>query len=461
MRRSFQFKKDYAVSEIVGGILLVLIAVAVFSVIYFDVTSKDFDVCHTNVKLEGSVNDEGLIVLEHKGGDVIKSYTVYVRYPNGTAIGSEAYNDDWAIGEYRYPLNDITDIRLVNETVSMSVAVYTTNEDGKEQEIFKGELCGKLNEPIILAPPDNPSYDPSFPLLISSLRNDTIDEDLICFNFTENISIDPSTYIYKWMVNGNPLNEILLPFDTENTTVTKDYSGNGFDGTINGATWTSNGVVGGSYYFGGASDYITTGLPSVFDDILNNDFAVSIWLKSDDTTDDNRVAVHASKDNKNFIKIFQFGTEIHFGVCYDGTKDAVRTENLSSNTWYHIAGLWDASEKTISLYVNGERCTETGYRNFALGSDTGFELGHGSASSRFWLGFIDEVEFFDYIISQEQIHQIYMCKKDGFSDKSVIVSDETTLGDIWQCIVTQSDGSQDVTTVESNLLQIISYSGGE
>ena len=457
MRGSFQFKKDYAVSEIVGGIILVLIAVAVFSVIYLDVTSKDLDVYHTNVKLQGSVNDTGFIVLEHKGGDVIKSYKVYVSYPNGTMISSETYEDNWAIGEYKYP----TDIKLV-DGMSLSVAVYTVNEDGKEQEIFKGELLYRKDDPPASStPPDSPSWDPTIPLLISSLRNDTIDEDLICFNFTENISIDPSTYIYKWMVNGNPLNEILLPFDTENTTVTKDYSGNGFDGTINGATWTSNGVVGGSYYFGGASDYITTGLPSVFDDILNNDLAISIWLKSDDTTDDNRVALHASKDNKHFIKIFQFGTEVHFGVCYDGTKDAVRTENLSSNTWYHIAGLWDASEKTISLYVNGERCTETGYRNFALGSGTGFELGHGSASSRFWLGFIDEVEFFDYIISQEQIYQIYMCKKDGFSDKSVIVSDETTLGDIWQCIVTPSDGSQDDTAVESNLLQIISYSGGE
>jgi hypothetical protein len=36
-----------------------------------------------------------------------------------------------------------------------------------------------------------------------------------------------------------------------------------------------------------------------------------------------------------------------------------------------------------------------------------------------------------------------LCTKDGSSDVSVIVSEETRLGDIWFCYVTPNDGFQD------------------
>ena len=94
MKGRFQICNDYAVSEIVGGIILVFIALVVFSVIYFNVMSKEYNDSHTNVDIVGSVNDEGLIVLEHKGGDVIKNYKVNVHYPNGTLIGSKCCNDN-------------------------------------------------------------------------------------------------------------------------------------------------------------------------------------------------------------------------------------------------------------------------------------------------------------------------------------------------------------------------------
>jgi len=461
MKGSSLLHNEYATSEVVGSIILVLVAVMVFSVIYLDVTSKDIDIYETNVLIVGSVNDEGLIVLKHMSGDEIKSYTVNVYDEDDDFIGSKIYDETWVIGESKYPLDGITDIKLVDETVSLFITVYTENENGGSQEIFSGTLSGKVDTVATGLPPGNPTYDPSFPLLISSLRDDTIDEDLICFNFSENISVTPSTFIYNWIKNGNPLTEFLFSFDTQSSDVVKDYTGNGYNATINGANWTNTGVVGGAYYFKGSGDYITTTLPDVLNDIENNDFTVSLWLKTEDVQLDNPVAVHASKDNKNFIKIFQFGNQFHVGICYDGTKDAVRTEELSNNVWYYVVACWDASEKTISLYLNGEECIEIGNRNFALGAGTGFELGHGSASSRFWLGYMDEVEFYNFILSQDQINQNYICKKDGLFDKSIIVSTETSLGDNWQCIVTPNDGTMDGDPGVSNTLQIVAYPGGE
>ena len=90
------------------------------------------------------------------------------------------------------------------------------------------------------------------------------------------------------------------------------------------------------------------------------------------------------------------------------------------------------------------------------------DIGHGApGGGGYWHGYIDEVEIYPGIISADQIYQNYLSTKDGLSDKRVIVSEETSLGQIWQCTVTPNDGIQDDNSVESNTLQIIAYPGGE
>ena len=111
--------------------------------------------------------------------------------------------------------------------------------------------------------------------------------------------------------------------------------------------------------------------------------------------------------------------------------------------------------------MNGTSCIITGNRNYAFGAHTTFKLGAGAASSRFWLGFIDELQVYDRVLSGNQIYQIYLSTKEGYSDERVVVSEETSLDDVWQCIVTPNDGTQDGTPIESNILQIVSYGGGE
>ena len=447
MKKNTAFRSKYAVSEVVGGMFLVLIAILAFIPIYMYILPISTPPAEPNVEFMGYVNKQGYAVIEHMGGDPLGSYEIYV---NGELI-YENNDDPWKIGERNIPTLGQS---LVDENDQVTVAVYAILEDGTRQKVFDGIIKGKVIET-----PSGPVEDP---MLISSLRTNTVDEDLICFNYTIVPDVNALTYIYKWIVNGNSLTELLMSFDSNNTTNVKDYSGNEHSGTINSATWTNNGVVGGAYYFDGSSDHISIDLPSVFNDFSSNDFTISTWIKSSSISDDWRVVLEARKDNKNFVKIFQFGTEIHFGVCEDGTKHAVRTENLTSDIWYYITGSWDASEKTIELYINGNISQETGNRNYALGAHEGLTVGHASASSRFWLGYIDELQIYDHILSRDQIYQNYLCTKDGDSDKSVIVSEETSLNNIWQCIVFPNDSLRDGdgTPVESNTLEIVNYGGG-
>lgn len=450
MKKSNILANSYAVSEVIGATILVLIAVVAAASIYSQMLPVPIPPPEPNVHLMGYVTENGNVIIEHMGGEILDDYEVWI---DGTSVYTDPEDDYLDIGD-TIPSSIIP--TLVDENDSIKITVYALLDDGSKSVVFNGVLFGP-EEQVIL-----PEIPPLFhPMLISSLRTDTTDEDLICFNYNMTPEIDAITYIYKWIVNDESFAEILLPFDTESDTIVKDYSDNDNNGTVHSAVWTNEGVEGGAYYFSGSSDYIEFDLPTPFNDISNNDFTISLWLKSDDITDDWRSLLEARNDTKNFVRIFQCGTEIHFGVSDDGIKRAVRTENLSSNTWYHITGVWDASEKLLEIYTNGEVSEEAGNRNYANGAQTGLHLGHGTASSRFWLGYLDDFQVYDRTLSSNQINQIYLGSKDGSSDIRVIVSDETTLGDVWQVAVTPNDGTQDGTAVTSNTLQIVSYSGGE
>lgn len=452
MNRNNSFQDNYASSEIVGGLILIVIAVLVFAVIRVYLF-PDLEPVDINVELEGYVNDSGIAVVEHVGGEGISNYKVVVANKYGTLIGTKEYrnlNPEWRIGDCIYPLEDIGYPPLILKTDQVEVAIYLYNNEGEEQEVFRGILSGSLK------------YIPHTPVLISSLKTDTPDEDLICYSYPIIPDINATSYIYNWKLNGNPIADLIMPFNTENNNTCKDYTGNIPDATLVGAIWVPDGVIGGASYFQGSSEYLTMSLPSIFYYIPNNDFTISLWLKCADISSENSIILMAAADNQNFVELFIKDTQIHFGIVYDGTKDAVRTENLSSDTWYHIAAVWKADEQKIYIYCNGLISTEAGYRNFAMGTGVGLlELGHGSASSPFYCGYVDEFEIYSRALSQEQNFQNYLSTKDGFYDRRVIVSKDTSLGNSWQCIVTPNDGVQDGAPVYSNILNIVNYPGGD
>ena len=86
MKIYITFKGDYAVSEVVGGLILVLIAVAVFSVIFLYVMSSTSPEYESSVKIEGAVSDQGDVLLEHVGGNSIENYKMIVRDSNGKLL---------------------------------------------------------------------------------------------------------------------------------------------------------------------------------------------------------------------------------------------------------------------------------------------------------------------------------------------------------------------------------------
>jgi len=288
----------------------------------------------------------------------------------------------------------------------------------------------------------------SDPILIKSGDN------IICYNqSTTDLDGDKVTNIYNWYRNNTSLANLLLPFDTKSTTIVKDYSGYNNDGMIiRGATWTTNGKVGGAYNFnrgfiqipgsntldgGGQWSEITiehwiyltasqsgtrtiAKIPSYEIGISGNNIFASIWIATGDP-----------------------------GVS--GLKQITYNTTLLTNTWYHVA-LTYKSGVGLTLYVNG----------VAVATKTGISGKIQTSGSNplyigwfdYFKGKIDEVRIYPKSLSQQQIYQRYIETKDGLSNSSTIASAETAIGDIWRCEVTPNDSHQDGTTKTSNPITI-------
>lgn len=612
--------RDYAVNEVIGGLILIVIAVVSFVVIspYFYPDEPDINI---SPKIIGDVTESGDAFLYHDGGSALGSYCVYVYYPNGTLIGSGTVDDDeWAIGQYRHPF-DIIDkpiVKLLNESVQLEVVVYIIDEKGNLDEVFKGTLAGKTKQQFPATPEDTGDS-----MLVSSLRTNSAEEDLICFNYTITPIINANSYVYNWLVGSEPITDLLMPFNTNDLSSTRDYSGDN-NGTVDGASWSSNGIVGGAYQFDGVDDFIS--LPHCFDANYVDELTVECWVK---TSEENGV-ISSYDRNKIYELLIDNGCLRWFTYANDGQDELTGTTNIADDLWHHIVATYDYETGNSSLFIDGELEAngnvhnpnsflgtgtstngligttnsgslpgdwstityddfEDGFGNYTDGGrdcklytystyahqgsnaaniqeNNGYSssfyhtngidvhnTGYTSIKIDFWFyshgleswdyddfrvyyhdgnswnkvgdydvgdefendqfyhetiwvnetdytfptnmkilfeshsnsdeddiyideiyvnattgskevsnfsGLIDEFHIYNRVLSDEQAYQNYLCTKDGYSDKSVIVSDETLVGNIWSCIVTPNDGTQDDDFVESNSLQIVGYGGG-
>ena len=101
-------RSKYAVSEVVGVILLLVMTMMLFAVLNFNVFSFTSVSSIPSVNLIGTIDkDKNLIILEHSGGDSLEGTTKIIviigsdTYPNSTSDLLIDINNDkkWNLGE--------------------------------------------------------------------------------------------------------------------------------------------------------------------------------------------------------------------------------------------------------------------------------------------------------------------------------------------------------------------------
>ncbi len=144
-------------------------------------------------------------------------------------------------------------------------------------------------------------------------------------------------------------------FNQSTGTTATDSSGNGITGILNGATWTPTGEYGSALSFNGASSFVDVGLPALLQNTGSMTLAAWVYATAN-PTNDGQIISQSTNGGGWQLKTTPDTGPATFGVKVTGS--AGQTYRYSKtvralNTWYHVAGVYNATTQTLDIYVNG------------------------------------------------------------------------------------------------------------
>ena len=205
-------------------------------------------------------------------------------------------------------------------------------------------------------------------------------------------------------------------FDEGIENAVSDSSANNNNGTIYGATWSSDTPF--SYTgnhalsFDGIDDYIKIADSNSLD--LTSAFTFEAWIKLTSTGyryigDKNHVYGLKIQDNTSRpLGFVEAG-----GTIYEVTS----SEQIALNTWVHLATTYDGS--ALKIYVNGELKGTNNDPNGNIYSSSGdLFIGKYGGGGYNFSGLIDEVRISDEALSPQQL---------GYSDSLAAIPEPASL----------------------------------
>ena len=223
-----------------------------------------------------------------------------------------------------------------------------------------------------------------------------------------------------WVAAGPALNprgatspgtlEAHWKFDENNGRFALDSSGHGLRGRFRNEPKRVPGVLDAAVMFDGVKDYIDFGRSTPLR--LVGSMTISAWIKPTSFPVDDAAIV--SQFHGGFG--YQLDTTVDRGPRTIGFKltnacgalmARYGATPLAANTWYHVAGVYNAEAWTLDVYLNGK--LDNG---FLLGSVTGTQ--HSSRSAVYvgkrsdldtyeFAGSIDDVRIYSFALTQTEI----------------------------------------------------------
>ena len=189
-----------------------------------------------------------------------------------------------------------------------------------------------------------------------------------------------------------------------------DASGHGLTGTlVNGPTWVA-GRYGTALNFNGTSQYVNLANPTALR--LTGSSTISAWINSSAFPGDDAAVVSKRGNNNNGYQldttIDRGPRTIGFKLTNSSGRDMIRygATAMQANTWYHIAGVYNATTATMDVYLNGQLdngplvgTVTTSQRD----TNQNVNIGRRSTGGFGFIGRIDDVRIYDRALTRDQI----------------------------------------------------------
>jgi hypothetical protein len=196
------------------------------------------------------------------------------------------------------------------------------------------------------------------------------------------------------------------PLDATSGTVAVDASGNGDNGTVNGATWNSNGQINGCLSFNGANNDVQ------ISNLVSNDFSIAFWVKTTQTGGTGQWYHGAGlvDGDVSFTKN-DFGTALVGGqFAFGGGNPDITilsTSAINDGAWHQCVATRVQATGAISLYVDGNlEATGTGNTN-SLNASANLLFGAIASGGGYFNGSLDEIQIFNRALGNQEITALY------------------------------------------------------
>jgi hypothetical protein len=239
----------------------------------------------------------------------------------------------------------------------------------------------------------------------------------------------------------------------ETDTYVYDFSGNGRDGTITGAAFTSGGKFGGAYDFDGSDDVISLpndsyGLPgrsgasmAAWVNPAAGQTAASgtvIFLDRGSSASSTRMLISVNNDQTVSVK----GRSA--GETFQVTNT---TETIPLGEWSHIVGMIDLSTNSAQVYIDGELSIDDpkAFTQTTFDNTTTINAGVGAITGfpqYAYKGLIDEIAIYDRLLGPGEITDMYGGSPTQWH-VSFLVEDIPAGTYNWNCVAHDIDTNED------------------
>jgi hypothetical protein len=208
----------------------------------------------------------------------------------------------------------------------------------------------------------------------------------------------PAGIVAEYLFNGNA----------------NDSSGNGLNGTVNGAVLTNDrfGNANSAYYFNGSTSYIQIPLNSAF---IQSNFTVFGWILANNTNNPYCTVLDSTYNGNTAFAIFMngagYGSSSGELSAFLGNHSRDNnfflepTNKIQLGSWTSFA--YTRSGNTANLYINGNLVQST---NDILESITFTNMTIGdcfeSGTTANFAGTIDDLYFYNYALTSAQIYSL-------------------------------------------------------
>jgi fibronectin type 3 domain-containing protein len=189
-------------------------------------------------------------------------------------------------------------------------------------------------------------------------------------------------------------------FDEGSGTTVADSSGNGNNGTIANATWTTSGKFGGALSFNGTNARVD--VPDSTSLHLATGMTLEAWVNPASPQTKWQDVIYKGNDNYYLEGSSTNGGAPAGGGTFGGAgATAFGGGALPAGTWTYLAATYDGSN--IRVYVNGTLMGTQAKTGTIASSSNQLQIGGDGIFSQYFGGIIDEVRVYDAALTAAQI----------------------------------------------------------